>query len=90
MKNRIPDMNQQALLIALINLYADYASYYPSAVTNSPAMKAAAEILHQCLDTPADDIFGHQPAEDIGQMITDYTEGTGIDYSTALVHLNID
>lgn len=31
-----------------------------------------------------------QPSNDIGQMIADYMEGTGIDYSTALVHLNID
>lgn len=33
------------LLVALENLYNDYASYYPSSVDNSPAMKAAAELL---------------------------------------------
>lgn len=33
------------LFVALENLYNDYASYYPSAVDNSPAMKAAAELL---------------------------------------------
>lgn len=36
-----------ALLTCLENLYNDYASYYPSAITNSPAMKAAAEFLKE-------------------------------------------
>lgn len=35
------------LFQALENLYNDYASYYPSAVDNSPAMKAAYELLHE-------------------------------------------
>lgn len=35
------------LLQALENLYNDYASYYPSAVDNSPAMKAAYELIHE-------------------------------------------
>lgn len=36
-----------ALFVALENLYNDYASYYPSAVDNSPAMKAAYELIHE-------------------------------------------
>ena len=36
----------EAVLLALQNLYQDYAGYYPSMVNNSPAMKAAAEILN--------------------------------------------
>jgi hypothetical protein len=32
---------------ALENLYNDYASYYPSAIENSPAMKAAYELIHE-------------------------------------------
>lgn len=35
------------LFQALENLYNDYASYYPSAVDNSPAMKAAYELIHE-------------------------------------------
>jgi len=35
------------LFVALENLYNDYASYYPSSVDNSPAMKAAAELIHE-------------------------------------------
>jgi len=38
-----PDVD--TLFLALRNLYADYAEYYPSSVDNSPAMKAAREIL---------------------------------------------
>ena len=34
-----------ALFMALRNLYADYAEYYPSSVNNSFAMEAAREIL---------------------------------------------
>ncbi len=47
----LQDLNQKnnewgmALFHALENLYNDYAEYYPSAVTNSPAMKAAKELL---------------------------------------------
>lgn len=37
----------QSLYQALENLYNDYASYYPSAVDNSPAMKAAYTLLHE-------------------------------------------
>lgn len=37
----------QTLFQALENLYNDYASYYPSAVDNSPAMKAAYTLLHE-------------------------------------------
>lgn len=37
----------QTLYQALDNLYNDYASYYPSAVDNSPAMKAAYELIHE-------------------------------------------
>lgn len=35
------------LFQALENLYNDYASYYPSAIENSPAMKAAYELIHE-------------------------------------------
>ena len=35
------------LFAALENLYNDYAEYYPSSVTNSPAMKAAYELIHE-------------------------------------------
>lgn len=35
------------LFQALENLYNDYASYYPSSVDNSPAMKAAYTLLHE-------------------------------------------
>lgn len=35
------------LFQALENLYNDYAAYYPSAVDNSPAMKAAYELIHE-------------------------------------------
>ena len=41
-----PTPTQETLMMALWNLYDDYAGYYPSAVNNSPAMKAAAEILN--------------------------------------------
>ena len=37
----------QTLYQALDDLYNDYASYYPSAVDNSPAMKAAYTLLHE-------------------------------------------
>lgn len=37
----------QSLYQALENLYNDYAAYYPSAVDNSPAMKAAYTLLHE-------------------------------------------
>lgn len=35
------------LFQALENLYNDYAEYYPSAIENSPAMKAAYELLNE-------------------------------------------
>lgn len=35
------------LFQALENLYNDYAEYYPSAIENSPAMKAAYELIHE-------------------------------------------
>lgn len=35
------------LLQALENLYNDYAEYYPSAIENSPAMKAAYELINE-------------------------------------------
>jgi hypothetical protein len=37
----------EALLIALQNLYTWMAEYYPSSVNNSPAMKAAFEIIKE-------------------------------------------
>lgn len=37
----------RTLYQALDDLYNDYASYYPSAVDNSPAMKAAYELIHE-------------------------------------------
>lgn len=37
----------RTLYQALDNLYNDYAEYYPSAIENSPAMKAAYELLHE-------------------------------------------
>jgi hypothetical protein len=40
-------VDAEALRLALQNLYDDYAAYYPSAATNSPAMKAAADLLNQ-------------------------------------------
>ena len=42
---RLRDINE-ALSMALRNVYTDYASYYPSSVNNSFAMKAAREILN--------------------------------------------
>jgi hypothetical protein len=39
-------VDAETLRLALQNLYDDYATYYPSAVNNSPAMKAAAELLN--------------------------------------------
>jgi hypothetical protein len=39
-------VDAETLRLALQNLYNDYATYYPSAVNNSPAMKAAAELLN--------------------------------------------
>ena len=35
------------LFQALENLYNDYAEYYPSAIENSPAMKAAYELINE-------------------------------------------
>ncbi len=35
------------LFQALENLYNDYAEYYPSAIENSPAMKAAYKLLNE-------------------------------------------
>jgi hypothetical protein len=40
-------VDAEALRMALQNLYDDYAAYYPSAATNSPAMKAAVDLLNQ-------------------------------------------
>lgn len=37
----------RTLYQALENLYNDYAEYYPSAIENSPAMKAAYELLNE-------------------------------------------
>jgi len=37
----------QALLTALQNLYSEMADYYPSSVDNSPAMKAAFELIKE-------------------------------------------
>jgi hypothetical protein len=41
-----PEPTPETVFAALQNLYLDYSGYYPSAVNNSPAMKAAAEILN--------------------------------------------
>jgi hypothetical protein len=38
------------LFQALENLYNDYASYYPSAIENSPAMKAAYELINEDIE----------------------------------------
>ena len=41
----VSEPDADTLFLALRNLYADYARYYPSAVENSPVMKAVREIL---------------------------------------------
>jgi hypothetical protein len=38
-------VTREELLIALQNLYVWMAEYYPSSVNNSPAMKAAFELI---------------------------------------------
>jgi hypothetical protein len=43
---RLQNINE-ALSMALRDIYTDYASYYPSSVNNSFAMKAAREILKE-------------------------------------------
>ena len=40
-------ITSEALLIALQNLYVWMAEYYPSSVNNSPAMKAALELIKE-------------------------------------------
>jgi len=51
----------ETVFAALQNLYLDYAGYYPSAVNNSPAMKAAAEILNLTETEPKPKTTGYNP-----------------------------
>lgn len=62
---KIQPVDAEALRLALQNLYDDYAAYYPSAATNSPAMKAAADLLNQ---TNAQDEAPFNPLTKTGDL----------------------
>jgi hypothetical protein len=58
-------LDAETLFLALRNLYADCADYYPSMVNNSPAMKAAADLLNQ---TNAQDEAPFNPLTKTGDL----------------------
>jgi hypothetical protein len=63
-------LTQETLIMALQNLYEDYAEYYPSAINNSPAMKAAAEILNltRTEPEPEPETTGYNPMNRSGNL----------------------
>jgi len=58
----------EAVLLALQNLYADYAGYYPSMVNNSPAMKAALDILQTVGESSETDQPSYNPMNRSGNL----------------------
>jgi hypothetical protein len=63
-----PQPTEEALIMALQNLYDDYAGYYPSAVNNSPAMKAALDILQTVGELPETNQPSYNPMNRSGNL----------------------
>jgi len=63
-----PKPTEEALIMALQNLYDDYAGYYPSAVNNSPAMKAVLDILQTVGELPETNQLSYNPMNRSGNL----------------------